>query len=358
LNITRTFLALTVRLDLVTLVGILLMGDFATSETASQQNTQQKTNNTSKTDPWKPQANALKDIFGQAENVYNQTSQNKYTGDHLAAFRPEQLDMFGKMLGYANTSPIASQLGAQGANLSALGQGGFAAGLGGLQGFNPMDTAGTIADAGMYADNPYMSQMVDAATRDARRSTYEEGIPGVQRGAAMSGNTNSSRTGAKEAILERGYQDLRGDVSSQLRGNAYQQGITAAQNQRNQELSRLMGLTGSGLQGALGGQSGLNSSLEAMGKLFGLGNEGAAGLQASDQQGLSNELAKYAFSQDQAWAPLMNYFGIVGSQNWGGTTKSKGTSTGSTTATGTSTASPAATAGGLLTSIGSLIPGT
>jgi hypothetical protein len=334
------------------------MGDFATSETSSQQNTQAKNKSTTKTDPWGPQAGHLKNIFGQAENVYNQTSQNQYTGDHLAAFRPEQLDMFGKMIGYANTSPIAQTLGAQGANLSALGQGGFAAGLGGLQGFNPMDTAGTIADAGMYADNPYMSQMVDAATRDARRSTYEQGIPGVQREAAISGNTNSSRTGAKEAILERGYQDLRGDVSSQLRGNAYQQGITAAQNQRNQELSRLMGLTGSGLQGALGGQSGLTSSLEAMSKLFGLGNEGAAGLQASDQQALSNELAKYAFAQDQAWAPLMNYFGIVGNQNWGGTSKTKGTQTGATTATGTSTASPAATAGGILTSIGSLIPGT
>jgi energy-converting hydrogenase Eha subunit B len=73
---------------------------------------------------------------------------------------------------------------------------------------------------------------------------------------------------------------------------------------------------------------------------------------------LSNELAKYAFSQDQAWAPLMNYYGLVGGQNWGGQTKTKGTTTGATTATGTSTASPAATAGGILTSIGSLIPGT
>jgi hypothetical protein len=356
LNISRIFLAQMVRLDLVTLVGILLMGDFSTSETTSQQDTKQKNNSVTRTDPWGPQSSYLRDVFGQAQDVYGQA--NPYTGDHLAAFRPEQLDMFGKMLGYANTSPVATALGQQGNNLSTLGQGGFASGIQGLTDFRPNDTMGTIADAGLYADNPFISSMVDAATRDARRSTYEQDIPQVQRDAAMSGNTNSSRTGAKEAVLQRGYEDRRGDISAALRGDAYKTGITAAQNQRDQELQRLMGLTGTSLQGALGGQEGLTSSLDAMSKLFGFGNEGAAGLQASDQQTLSNELAKSAFANDQTWANLMNYYNIVGGQNWGGTSKTKGKTTGATTATGTSTASPAATAGGIITSIGSLIPGT
>jgi hypothetical protein len=334
------------------------MGDFATSETTQQQNTQQKQNSTTKTDPWGPQASYLKDIFSKAQGVYDQTSQNQYTGDHLAAFRPEQISMFNNMLNYANTSPIGNLLFGQGSNLSALGQNALGAGFQGLQDFRPNDTMGTIADAGLYADNPFISGMVDAATRDAYRDTYENGIPGVQRNAALSGNTNSSRTGAKEAILARGYEDRRADVSAALRGDAYKTGINAAQNQRQMEMERLKNLTGTGLQTALGGAGSLNDSLAAMSALFGLGNEGAAGLQASDQQALSNELTKYAFAQDQAWAPLMNYFSLIGSQNWGGTSKTKGTTTGATTATVTSTASPAAVTGGLLTSIGSLIPGT
>lgn len=333
------------------------MGDFATSSTSSDQTAKQKTNSTTKTDPWGPQSGYLQDIFSKAQQTYNDTSGKQYTGDQLAAFNPQQINSFNNMVDYANTSPVSQLLFGQGANLSGMGQSALGSGFQGLQDFRPNDTMGTIADASLYADNPFISNMVDAATRDARRSTYEQAIPGVERNAAISGNTNSSRTGAKEAVLQRGYGDLRGDVSSQLRGNAYQQGITAAQNQRSQELQRLMGLTGTGLQTALGGSGSLNDSLAAMSQLFGLGNKGGAGLQASDQQALSNEIAKNAFAQDQAWAPLMNYFGLIGANNWGGTSKTKGITNGTQSTTGTSTASPAAVAGGLLTSVGSLIPG-
>lgn len=329
------------------------MGDFSTSE--QKANTSQKTNQTTKTDPWAPQAGYLKDIFGKAEDTYNQTSGQTYTGDHLAAFRPEQIGSFNNMIDYANSSPVGSLLFGQGANLSGMGQNALGAGFAGMQGFNPMDTQGTIRDAGMYAENPYMDSMVDAATRDAYRGTYENAIPGVQRNAALSGNTNSSRTGAKEAILARGYEDRRADVGAALRGQAYGQGIDAAQNQRSMEMARLMGLTGAGLQTAMGGANSLNNSVDAMSKLFGLGNEGGAGLQASDQQGLSNELAKHQFAQDQAWAPLMNYYNLVGANNWGGTAKTRGKETGTSVAT--NTASPAATIGGIVGALGSWIPG-
>lgn len=329
------------------------MGDFATSEATSNQT--QKANSTTKTDPWGPQAGYLKDIFAKAQSTYNNTSQDPYTGDHLAAFRPEQLSMFNNMIDYANTSPVGNLLFGQGANLSGLGQGALGAGFQGLQDFRPNDTMGTIADASLYADNPFINGMVDAATRDSERATYEDGIPSIQRQAALSGNTNSSRTGAKEAILERAHQDRRADVSAGLRGDAFQRGIGHAQAGRDAEMSRLMSLTGTGLQTALGGDESLRNSVASMRELFGLGNEGGAGLQASDQQALSNELAKYSFLQDSAWAPLMNYFSIIGANNWGGTSKTKGVT--NTTGTATQTASPAATIGGLLTSVGSLIPG-
>lgn len=330
------------------------MGDFSTSKASTNQT--QDVNSTTTTDPWGPQAGYLKDIFGKAQQTYGDTAANKYTGDQLAAYRPEQLDLFGKMIGYANTSPIAQSLLNQGQSLGQLGLSNATGALGGLGGFNPLDLNGILAAANQFANDPNIEATTNAVTRDDLRNLTENQLPGVERNAALSGNTNSSRTGAKEAVLQRGYEDRRADVNAGLRANAYNQGIGAATNARDAELARLMGLTGSSLQASQLGSSDLTNSLSSMAGLFGLGNEGASGLQASDQQALSNELAKYAFAQDNAWAPLLNYFNIIGANNWGGTSNTKGTTT--TKGTSTQTASPAATIGGLLTSVGSLIPGT
>jgi hypothetical protein len=329
------------------------MGDFSTSKQKAQ--TTQNTSGTSTTSPWGPQDSYLRDIFDRAQDTYGKAQGQSYTGDHLAGFRPEQLDMFKGMTNYANTSPIATMLQGQGGNLSRVGQGAVGTGLSGLKDFRPTDTMGTITDAGLYADNPYMSSMVDAAMRDANRATYEEAIPGVQRNAALTGNTNSSRTGAREAVLQRANQDRAGDIGAQMRGAAYSQGIDAAQNERQMEMARLMGLTGTGLQTAVAGSNNLQDSVAAQTDLFGLGNAGGAGLQASDQQKLSNDLAKHQMQQEQIWGPLINYYNLIGGNKWGGEVTTKGNVAG--TANTQNTASPAATFGGFLTGLGGLIPG-
>jgi hypothetical protein len=334
------------------------MGSFSTSTGTAQQ--KDKSSSTSTTDPWSGQSDYLKDIFDKAQTLQERQSGQKYTGDHLAAYRPEQTSMFNNMINYANTSPIAGMLQNQGSNLGAAGVGGVNSAMQGYQDFRPGgSTMGTITDAGLYADNPYISSMVDAATRDAGRGLYEGALPQAARQGAISGNTNSSKQGIREGILERGYQDLRGDVSADLRGQAYSQGLNLAQQQRQHEdqagLERLSGFGSLGLGAADGGMSALNNSVKAMSDQFALGNEGASGLQAADQQKLSNELAKYAFNKDDPWGSIQNYFNIIGSNNWGGST----TATGSKNTTGqtSSTASPAATFGGILTALGSLIPG-
>lgn len=334
------------------------MGDFATSSTTSSANANE--NSASKTDPWKPQAKYLKDAMGNAQGIYNDQAGKSYNGEFVAGFNPQQLDQFNKMLGYANSSQIGNQLASQGSNLMGLGQAGVGAGMQGLSDFRPTgSTQGMIDDAGRLADNPYMSSMVDAATRDARRATYEGQLPANARAAAMGGNSNSSKRFMGDAIAERGLADRVADVSAGLRGNAYQQGLGLSQNQSqfndNAMLDRAKGLGGLGLDAANSGANAMGGSLEAMKALFGLGNEGAAGLQAADQAKIDNELQKYGFNKDDAWATLNNYYNIIGGQNWGSQTK--GNSSTTQTGTGTSTASPAATAGGLLTSIGSLIPG-
>jgi hypothetical protein len=334
------------------------MGDFATSEAKTTEKSKETTD--TNMGPWGPQSRYLKDIFGEAQSLYDKNAGKSYNGDFLAQFNPQQLDMFGRMVNYAKTSPIAGMLANQGANLADIGQGGVRTGMEGLTDFRPTATTqGTIADAGLYADNPFISGMVDAATRDASRATYEGQLPANARAAALSGNANSSKRFIGDAIAERGLQDRRADVSATLRGDAYNQGAdrSLAMNQSNDDatLRARQALMTGGLDAANSGANSLGQSLASMGALFGLGNEGAAGLQASEQNKIDNALSKYTFNKDDPWGSLMNYFNIIGSKNWG----NKGTveATGNKTGTAEQTASPAATIGGILTSIGSLIPG-
>lgn len=332
------------------------MGDFATERSSAQQKGSETTDVVQ--NPWGPQSNYLKDIFSKAQGTYNNVANvDPYTGDMIAGFRPEQIQQFNSMLGYANSSPAAQDLYGYGSNAAQAGQGAMNYGLSGLQGFNPMDTAGTIADAGMYADNPYLSSMVDAAMRDANRSTYEENIPQVRRQAALSGNTNSSRTGAREAILERGNMDRAADVSASLRGNAYDTGLQAAQSQRAMELARLGDVTSQGTNASALGTGNLSNSVATMRDLFGIGAEGGAGLRASDQASLDNEYAKWQQAQTNnqlQWDALNNYYNLVGNKNWGSQTK--GTGTTNKTAQTETNPSLATILGGLATGVSGFLP--
>jgi hypothetical protein len=335
------------------------MGSFGESSAKTNQTEKSTGESTAVSSPWESQSGYLKDVFGQAQGIYDAQKGVNYTGDHLAAFRPEQLSMFNNMINYANTSPIAGMLANQGSQLGQVGTGGVQNALQGYQNFTPAgSTMGTIADAGLYADNPYISSMVDATMRDATRQASEQTLPGIARSAAASNNTNSSRRDIQEGIVQRGLVDAGADASAALRGSAYNQGLNLAQQQRQHEdqtgLERLSGFGSLGLGAADSGMSGLNNSVAAMSNLFGLGNEGAAGLQAADQQTLSNELAKYQFNQQDPWGSLMNYYNIVGGDKWGGTVNTDTSAKGTSAGTVTQQPSMANIFGGILGGIGSL----
>jgi hypothetical protein len=331
------------------------MGSFSTTKAS----TTGKESGSTTQDPWGPQADYLKQIFGSASDIYGNQEGKKYGGEFVAGYTPDQMSLFKNQVNYANTSPIAGLLQNQGSTLGAAGTGGVQGALQGYQDFRPGgSTMGTIADAGLYADNPYISSMVDAATRDAARGLYEGDLPRTAREGAISGNTNSSKQGIREGILERGYQDLRGDVSANLRGAAYDQGLNLAQQQRQHEdqtgLERLSGFGSLGLGSADSGMGALNNSVEAMINQFNLGNEAAAGQRDASQATIDNALAKYQFNKDDPWGSLMNYYNIIGENNWGGT----GTTKGRTSGSASQTASGASTLGGVLGAISQFLPGS
>jgi hypothetical protein len=274
---------------------------------------QQKTTSTST--PWGPQGDALKGAFSDAQGIYNQQKGTPFYGGDL----------------YANMDPLTSQginastgfatgAGANAAN-NALTSGAGMLGLGGnaynsLFGAATQDpTKANIAAAGQYADNPYLSGQIDAASRDVTRNLHENQLPGLNEAATSSGNMNSSRAGVAEGIMRRGAADQIGDIASNMRGQAYSQGLGLAENARGANLSALNAATGAYGQG-----------LGALGQGFGMANQNnqnlisGGQLNQQDAQGQDNANFQQWQGQDTRANDLLNrYYGIIGSQNWGGT---------------------------------------
>jgi hypothetical protein len=286
--------------------------------------------NVSTQNPWDPQAGFLTDAFSKAQGIFNGGASNVYGGDLLAGFNPDQIANFRKMVDYGNNSTIPQQSAAAGSALTGSGIGGVTGALQTLGSFRPSGSVDSnIAGATQYADNPMMSSMVDAAMRDARRNASENVLPGIAQNAAVTGNAQSSRRALAEGVVNRGLAEKAGDISANLRGNAYQQGLDLAQ--RGSEFNDTTGLNAATARGALGssavgqGIGALGQSQDQQGALFGMAGAGGQGLQQATQANLDNTRGKSEYGTDRLNSLLQNYFQTVGSGNYGGSTTSTGT---------------------------------
>jgi hypothetical protein len=275
--------------------------------------TQQKTETTN---PWAVQTPFLTDAFNQAKGALG----NAYTGDRVAQFTPDQLATFRRMVGAGN-SPTGENIGATAGTLMNGGATATTGALSRLGAFAPTGgTQSNIDAANAYADAAANPAAVDAALRDARRQVSEQALPQVARSAALTGNAMSSKRAITEGLIERGLAEKGADVSATMRQDAFDKGLQLAEGGRqfdNNALLDAMKSQGSlGANAAASGMSGADTSVDAMGKLFALAQQGGAGEQAATQAGLDNSIGK----SDSVWDNLMKYYGIVGGNNWGGTT--------------------------------------
>jgi hypothetical protein len=304
------------------------------------------TSSTQKTDqtnaPSAFQQSYLTDAFNKAQGQSN----NAYTGDRVAQFNPDQLNTFRQMLGYANSSGVPGQTAAAGADLTGVGTNAISGAIGRLNGFTPQGgTASNIAAANEYANAAASPEAVQAAMRDATRQVSEQALPQIARQSANSGNAMSSRRAISEGIVQRGLADKTADTSATMRANAFQNGLNLAeQNSQATNNSMLDAIKSAGAMGgsaATTGLGALDSSVNQQGRLFDLAQQGGAGQQAAGQAAIDNKTQM----SDAAWDNLMKYYGIVGSQQWGGTQS------------GTTTSTPSIwqIAGGLMSSAGSLM---
>jgi hypothetical protein len=305
------------------IVGGLLGG----SQGGSDKNTG-TTSQTSTTTPWSAQQPYLKTGFQSGAGLYGQYLDAPwYQGQLYAGMNPMQQGAATGAGQYAMGQGMGLSQGMINDAQPFLGQAGnFLNGANQLAGFTPQDpTQGNIQNAGLYANNPYINGAIDAASRDVVRNLTEDVLPGINRGAAATGNTNSTRTGVAEGIALRGAQDRVGDIASTIRADAYNSGLGLSEQGRQ-----------ANMQGMLQGRGyGLDALNTAVGRGMDLRNQGmqgslnmfdvlgrAGGQYQADQQGYANaNFERWKGQYDQPWDLLSRYMGAVGGQNWGSSTQ-------------------------------------
>jgi hypothetical protein len=142
----------------------------------------------------------------------------------------------------------------------------------------PMNRGIDMQTAAQASYNPYLDGQIDAASRDVVRNLGENQLTGNASMAAGTGNSGSSRRGVMDAIAMRGAGDRVADISSNMRGQAYNTGLGIAAQQ---------GLSN---QNAQLGTNSLNANLMGQGANlnYNIGQAGQTGMNQAYNTGANN----------------------------------------------------------------------
>jgi hypothetical protein len=298
------------------------------SDTKQQEQTQ------STVTPWAPQAGALTTAFNGALDAYGKASSATAPTDFISQFTPEQLANFRAAIGYGGNSAIPNATASAGSALSTAGVGATQGALSGLGSFDPNATtnpAALVEAANKYVAGQDIDAQVNNSMLNARQTARDVTLPGIDQDTALSGNTNSSRRAIREGMVDRGLAEQATDLGASLRSGAFKDGLSLASGTalgaNAQQLGALSAGANAGTNAASTGINAGSMSIDDQNKLFGISAEGGAGLQSSQQALLDNIIAQYKQQTSGVYDPLAGLMGVVGSQNWGGTTDGSGTKT-------------------------------
>ena len=284
------------------------------------------TTTSSTSEPWQPQQEYLKYGFQQAKDYTQKALDNPvYQGNRVAGLNPFSVNA-------ANSAgAFAPQGFTYGTNVMGLSNNvfntgaGFANNAANLYGqYSGDPTQQILANANQYANSPYADSMIDAAGRDVTRNLYENQLPTLAKAAAGSGNTNSTRAGVESAIAQRGAADRLADISSGIRGQLFNTGLTQSQNQYNQNLQNSLAANSQLYNAYTGGTQGLLNGQNIGANAFDMGNTAGQVFQTQDQNQINADMAKFNETNQNPLNYLTQYMGLVNG-NYGGTTN--GTST-------------------------------
>lgn len=234
--------------------------------------------------PWEPQQQYLKDGFAAASTgLDNAMAQNGQITDYTADMNAGQAQDIAAISNFGHqtagdVSQAALSLGMNGMeNIGAYGQNASTL----FNQANQDKTGQIIANGQQFANDPYLQTQIDGAIGDVR-TAFDRSVGDINAGATGTGNINSTRAGALEAMSLKDSMDRATNIDASMRGAAYQNG-----------LDRSMALDGQRTQDALNANSQLRDS-GALGLDF-----ATQGL-AAGSQGLQDSLAANTMFQQQA----------------------------------------------------------
>ena len=132
---------------------------------------------------------------------------------------------------------------------------------------------------------------------DDRRRLTEQQLPGIQRGAMTSGNTNSSMSAVNQAIANRGFDDRRARTATNIMDRLVDRSMTAQQGQ----LANMAAANAN-----LAGLYDMGASLAGRGASAMTG--AGAAYQTDEQARLDDERARFEGERDYG----MNLAGLFG----------------------------------------------
>jgi hypothetical protein len=183
----------------------------------------------------------------------------------------------------------------------------------------PMNRGIDMQTAAQASYNPFLDGQIDAASRDVVRNLGENQLTGNAAMAAGTGNSGSSRRAVMDAIATRGAGDRVADISSNIRGQAYNTGlgIAAQQGLANQSAqlgtnslnANLMG-QGANLNYNIGqaGQTGMNQAYNTGANNAGMVNDTGAMMRQYQQQLLDTQYS----NQMNPYNSLQMYKSFIG----------------------------------------------
>ncbi|MFI4971097.1 MAG: hypothetical protein ACHP7H_00340 [Hyphomicrobiales bacterium] len=313
----------------------------------------QQQQSSSSSSPWGPQAGALTSAFNGASNAYGQASTAQAPTNFTAQFTPDQLNTFQQMLGYTNGNTTPQTTSATGTTMQNAGSAATTGALSGLSSYDPtqLNNTGSLVDqANAYVNGQNIPAQVAQAMQSADETARDVTMPQIDQNAAQTGNTNSSRTGIADGLVQRGLSETAANMTGALGSQAFANGMNLASSNANANNTNELGaLTNTANAGTNATNSGVNAGTTAInnqGTLYSMAQNAGQGEQAANQANLTNEQQQYQAQTQDPFAALQQYMGIVGSQNWGSNSTSNSTST--------STPSAWQVIGGLLGGAGSL----
>lgn len=295
------------------------------------------TNASSSTTPWAPQSGALQAGFDAAGNALTQSQAAAGTGaptNYTAQFDPALIGQFNNMLGYANNTNT-NGLNIAGNTAATSGANATQSALSQLLGFNPTmfnSPSSLISQAQQYVAGQNIPDQVKAGMLQATQQARDVTLPGIAQNAALGNNSDSSRRGISEGLVQRGLAEQSANLYNSLSGQAFNQGLNLASQNANANaqaaLAAATNAANAGNSALNAGTGAIGGAIGGQGSLFGIGTNAGQGLTAAQQAALTNQYQQYMAGINNPYAALQPYMQLVGSQLYG--TNTSGTQTGTT----------------------------